>query len=515
MLAVSYRGRPILLFDVDNKKLPLRYSREVLMSPLGPTTHYAVDAIIFNPSPKFDLMIASYGDGELTVYNLWSAEPKHRLYDIFAHSLVCSPDGRSLVTGSSRGMIYIFDFGGSGDNLRMIYWIDTQEHGIKALAFSPDSLRYIDIRRSQCRIWEPVVLIRRGLDDDDDDELCQPILPLPKRTSVIEYSSTPEIMSICCHQDGKVVFCGRQDGSIVYYRTSDAGEGGILYSHAANVGIVALTLAAAQDPRLISVDESGRLLIKKISNEQGRWSECDTLADIRLNESITTLLINPKIDRLLTNGQNVDVLWDFHGNQIYKRESQEPIAVACHPLHPELFIALESKAARLFEWADFKEVTSPDGIILERLDDATTHDNAVLMSIQGSSFLVETCKAIGNREPNHFNFWQSSEFEVNRKAVTTIGGFEKLEPRIEHIIDVAGTILYFLDLDLWICSLDLRTFVATQQLKRHFFILSEWRTSTGRMLIRLTSRGDFVLAKQGEFVVVKRALEFSEIVDIS
>jgi WD40 repeat protein len=315
MLALSHRGQAILVFDIEIDKLPLSYIREAPISPLGPITHYAVDAMAFNPSPEINILIASYGDGELTVYDLWSAEPKHWLYEVFAHSLMCSPDGKSLVTGSSRGTIQIFDFGGvSGDKLSVIYRIDAHEHGIKALSFSQDSLRFIDIRASQCRIWEPAVLIRKDFDEGSYSELSQPFPVLSKRNSVIENSSAPEIMSICCHKDGKTVFCGRQDG----------GDEGILYSHATNIGIAALALASTQDLKLISADESGRLIIKKISNEQGHWSECETLADIRLNESIATLLVNPILDRLLMIGENIDVLLDLQEIKSAKENLRSP-----------------------------------------------------------------------------------------------------------------------------------------------------------------------------------------------
>jgi WD40 repeat protein len=515
MLAVNHRGQPILVFDIENDKLPLSYSREAPISPLGPITHYTVDAMAFNPSPEINVLIASYGDGELTVYDLWSAEPKHRLYEVFAHSLICSPDGKSLVTGSSRGTIQIFDFGGvSGDNLSIIYQIDAHEDGIKALSFSQDSSRFVDIRASQCRIWEPAVLIRKDFDEGSYSDLGQPFPVSSKRNSVIGNSSTSEITSICCHKDGKTVFGGRQDGAILCYRTVDGGDEGILYSHAINIGIVALALASAQDLKLISADESGRLIIKKISNELGHWSECETVADIRFNESIATLLVNPILDRVLMIGENIDVLLDLKGNQICKRESPESRAAIYHPLHPEFFIMLQPRLARLFEWVNFEEVTSQEGIMLERLDESSYTGGAVLVSTQDSS-LIEIRKVMGKRASIHLDFWQSSEFEANSKVATSTRRFEKLGPRIEHMIDVLGTVLYFLDVDLWVSSVDLRTFSVTQQVKRHFFIPSEWRNSTGRLLMRLTSKHDFVFAKHDEFVVVKRGLEFSEIMEIS
>jgi len=515
MLAVSHRGQPIHVFDIETDNLPLSYNRQGPISPLGPITHYIVDDMAFNPSPEINVLIASYGDGELTVYDLWSAEPKHRLHEVFAHSLVCSPDGKRLVTGSSRGTIHIFDFGGvAGDKLSMIYQIDAHEDGIKAFSFSQNSLRFIDIRGSQCRIWEPAVLIRRDFDGGSYSELSQPIPILSKKNSVIGNSSAPEIMSMCCHKDGRTVFCGRQDGAILCYRTGDGGNDGILYSHAANIGIVALALASTQDLKLVSADESGRLIIKKICNEQGRWSESETVADIRFNESISTLLVNSIQGRLLVSGENIDVLLDFQGNQICKRESPQSRAAIYHPLHPEFFIMLQSQVARLFEWTNFEEVTTQEGIMLERLDQSEYIGGTASVSIQDSS-LIEIRKVMGKRTSSHLDFWQSSEFEADSKVATSTGRFEELGPRIEHIIDVVGTILYFLDVELWVCSVDLRSFSSTQQMKRHFFIPSEWRNSTGRLLVRLTSKRDFVVAKHDEFIVIKRGLEFSEIMELS
>jgi WD40 repeat protein len=516
LLAVSYRGRPIRLFDVENERFTLSFSREVAQFSGGLATHYSVDAIAFNPSSEINVLLASYGDGELTVYDLWSAEPKHRLSGVFAHSLICSPDGRSLITGSSQGTIQIFDFGGArGDKLNMIYQIDVYEDGIKALSFGQDSLRFIDIRASQCRVWEPAVLVRKDLDEGSHSELSQPLPPLPKRSGILENSRAPEITAIFCNADGKTVFCGRQDGSVLSYRTLDGEKTGILYSHAVTVVALALALASAQDHRLISVDESGRLLIAKVLMEKEKWSTCEILADARLNESATTILVSPAADRFLVVGEKTDALWTAQGESIGARLSSESKTVICHPLHPELFIMLGHQVARLFRWADFEEVTSLEGILLDRLNDSTFGSGTVLVSVRGSSLLSEMRKVMGEPKSNRLVCWQTSNFEAGSISATSLAGFEELGSRIDHVIDVIGTLLFFLDTDLWVCSLDLRTFRAVPQVKRHFFILSEWRGGTGRVLMHFTSMRDLIFAKEGELVVIKRGLEFSETMELS
>jgi len=118
---------------------------------------------------------------------LWSTELRYRIRDVYAHSLACSPDGRTLVTGSSRGTIQIFEFAGSeGENLSLIYRINAYEDGIRGIAFSSDSLRFADIRGSQCRIWEPAVLVYNDLDEGSQSELSQAIPLGPKSVSMLE-----------------------------------------------------------------------------------------------------------------------------------------------------------------------------------------------------------------------------------------------------------------------------------------------------------------------------------------
>jgi WD40 repeat protein len=516
LLAVCYRGRPILVFE-ERDAAPLSYVRDEQPSPLGPIIQYGVDAIAFNPSLEIDVLIASYGDGELTVYDLLSTEPKHRLYDVFAHSLVCSPDGRSLITGTSQGSIQIFSFGGAcGDQLSILYQIEAHEHGIKALSFSQDSLRFMDIRASQCRVWEPTILVRKDYDDGSSTDFSQPFQIPRKVASTIEDSNSPQITAICCHPKGKTLFCGRQDGTVLCYSTVDGNDAGILFSHSANVGVVFLILAPTLNDALVSVlasaDESGRILIKKLVKEQEQWSECETLADVLMSESITSLLVNPTADRLLVVGEKNDILLDSKGNLIRNKDASGSRAAICHLQHEDLFIVLWPRVARLFRWADFQEVTSGNGIELQRAGNPTIEVGATSVSVFGYPFLTEFRYGIGYGSRSRLDRWRYSGLEVTSNSVTSIEGFENLGPRIEHVISVGEATLYFLDVDLWVCSLNFHNFAESRQVKRHFFILPEWRNRTGKWIVHLTSKREFVFAKQDRVVIVKRGLEFANIV---
>ena len=54
---------------------------------------------------------------------------------------------------------------------------------------------------------------------------------------MLEGPPEAEITTICCHSSGDLVFCGKQDGSVAYFETHNATQCGVLYQHAANIGI--------------------------------------------------------------------------------------------------------------------------------------------------------------------------------------------------------------------------------------------------------------------------------------
>ncbi|KAI9784880.1 MAG: hypothetical protein M1816_000575 [Peltula sp. TS41687] len=513
-LAVSYRRRPVFLFDLENE---CPHGSCIRDAHLGEeVTHYAVDAMAFQPSPEINFLIASYGDGELTVYDLYTTELRYRIDKVYAHSLACSPDGRSLVTGSSNGTIQVFDFGGTdGEILTLIYRINAYEDGIRSLTFSNDSLRFIDIRGSQCRVWEPAILVRNEVNDSSQSELsCSAPVP-PNTVGMLEGLFEAEITALSCHADGDTIFCGRQDGCVAVYRASDAQEHCILYKHAFNVTVTHLVWGE-QKSILFSADESGRIMILNLIKAQGLWSASDTLADQRFPDSINGLLTNPINDRVLVSGKDFDELWTTQGEKVQSKAfTQESRRAICHPLHSELFIILGVDVARIFKWASFEELTSGEGIRLNRLSEPIVADGSLTISCQGHHIIVELLRVLGHKSSARLECWRASDIQANSGSVGAIQGFEMLGPGIEHIIAVTGTTLLFLDTDLWVCSIDLKTFTTAPQAKRHFFIPSEWLSCNGDIILQLTSKDEFVFAKKNDLVVIKRGLDFEETLSLS
>ena len=109
------------------------------------------------------LLIAAYSDGDLVIYDTLDGTVRDILIGVNAHKLSCSPDGRTLACADSRGDIQLFDL----ETAKLIQYLAFEDDTLasKALAFTSDSHRLIDIRSNQCRMWDPAVLVRQDMDE--------------------------------------------------------------------------------------------------------------------------------------------------------------------------------------------------------------------------------------------------------------------------------------------------------------------------------------------------------------
>lgn len=515
-LAVSYRGRPILLYDLESEIFFGNCVRERGSKRDSNETHYPIVAMAFNPNPEGYLLIVSYGDGELTIYDPWTLEVRHRSFGINAHTLSCSPDGRTLVTGSSSGTIQVFDFDDiAGESLTLIYRINAYEEGIKSLTFSNDSLRFIDIRGSQCRVWEPSILVRKIMEDCDGSDISDPNILVAKSVTMVEEMKA-EITAMVCHPDGEVVFCGKEDGSVAAYLTQDSQECEVLYKHCANVTITSVAWGQ-QESILASVDESSRIIIRKIVKAQPGWSATEILVDQRCTGSIDGLLFSPSSDRLLVIGKLFDEMWTFKGQKIGSRTyvNQNPRSAVSHPSHSASLVLLEPDVARVYNWADFTELTPPQGVRLNRLNGLIVMSSVTSTSYEGRNIHIELSKIHGNHSLRRIDCWEISGIHKDAGSITPLPGFESLGPITEHLIAVNGNSLFFLDVDLWVCSLDLTTFAMIPEMKRHFFIPSDWHCTSQEMLVHFTAAKEFVIAKRQELVIIKGAAQYYEVTSLT
>ncbi|KAI4174488.1 MAG: hypothetical protein LQ343_002245 [Gyalolechia ehrenbergii] len=212
LLAVVYRGQDILVWDLERDALYDTYSKMAGENPMlgRRTADPGAIALIFSRAPSTNLLAAAYSDGELILFDTIDGKVK-ALTVANAHTLACSPDGRTLAGGDGSGKLQIFDF----ETLELLYCIYSAEYNIRQLQFSGDNLQILSIRGSHCRIWDPVVLVRPDAEEESSDAIS--ISTMPQESKVKDKEDTPMVTSIACFKRGEIFYCGKEDGSVHMY----------------------------------------------------------------------------------------------------------------------------------------------------------------------------------------------------------------------------------------------------------------------------------------------------------
>ncbi|KAI0129556.1 hypothetical protein BJ170DRAFT_616746 [Xylariales sp. AK1849] len=505
LLAVGYRSHPILILDIESG---------ALLGQCSSGNNNGIDAMTFNPNAEIFALVVSNTDGDLLVFDPQISELRFHRSNVYAHTLACSADGRNLVTGNSRGSLEVYDFDGpESTSLSLIYRINANEESVRSVAFSEDGLRIVDCRESQARVWEPAILAQKNTDIGSQSDISSQVTLALKTFGILEGPPNPEITALVCHSSGEHVICGKSSGDIALYSTAEGQEMEVLYGHSRGTSIISVAIAE-QSRTLVSADESGRILVARMTELKPYWSKPEIIVDRRFSCAISGMLVNHADDRILISGKDIDELWALpSGEVIAARESAGDglRTMTGHPSTTDSFIMFHTTVARVFDWLTFKEVGPDSGLNLQRNGLSSNKTTLVSATYHGGSPIVEAVKAVGEGSGTHLFCWDLA----SSSSVILGSTMELLNPVLRDVIAVIGSTLIFLDKDLWVCSLDLNNFNSAPYAKRHFFILSEWLNVNGDMLYAFTTRKDFVFVNKHGLIIVKAGLDFSEVIALS
>ncbi|KAK7739100.1 hypothetical protein SLS62_011300 [Diatrype stigma] len=177
-VAVAYRAFPLSIWNVDPPELVARLKLKPKQGQRPANSHTGTNKVVWHPSGTYVLGI--YGQ-------IFKWSPIDDTYDevkgevgVIPHEIQCSPNGRVFLTIDVEGTIKIYDVA----QMTVIYKL-TSEDAVNRICFSPDNLRFYDLRGSYCNIWEPNCLVRiadsvseRFSDSDSISEsLCFAVIP--------------------------------------------------------------------------------------------------------------------------------------------------------------------------------------------------------------------------------------------------------------------------------------------------------------------------------------------------
>jgi WD40 repeat protein len=503
LLAVVYRGQDILVWDLERDALHDTYSREtgVRASPVRKSFSPGALSVVFSKGTSADLLAAAYADGDLVLFDTSEGVAVQNVL-ANAHTLAASPDGRTLACGDTSGTIQLYDF----ETLKLLHRITSDDYGTSALAFSRDSHRLIDIRGSQCRVWDPVALVRQDFEDETSDTVSVSTAPLETRLDPLEDEVL--VTSLICHNSHNIFFCGKEDGSVYLYDAKSGQQTQKLFSHGDGVSIMSLCLDD-KSQIISSIDSSSRVMSHRLVYKGMHWEVAETVFDYRAGVAIEQLLCNEGNMRILLTSALSDVLWSIsgQGNAIIATiswENRGPYRWVSHPSNRDHLILISDNKAHLYEWRTLQKLTDQGGIVLEGNILPELAIRSITSCFEGKGIATTFIESGKPQSNSKLLLWNTSDFAIGSKRAATISNYHYLADQVDFLIGPSKQKLLFLHSNSWICSIDPQNGARTI---RHFFLPADWLSTNIELMITVTSKSDIIFVKRAEVAVIKRGLE--------
>ncbi|KAL8944383.1 MAG: hypothetical protein Q9211_000617 [Gyalolechia sp. 1 TL-2023] len=510
LFAFVYRGDHIYIWDWVNSEFVGTCEKPSSKEERLP---FHASSMVFNPWKSTSLLAAAYEAGEIIVFDPREGNMVATYKtDTDTQTLACSPDGKTLISGDSQGTVRILEF----HTLKLLYVMYGQGKHIVALSFCSDNLRFVDIRGSESNVWEPAVLARQAAEEDARDTNSMDVqeLPMPE---VIEVD---EITAIIADSQGEYVFCGTANGLLNVVQSDTKQQSSNLYKHSRGIAIMRLAFDGQRNI-LASADSSSRTLVRLLTRSATRWELGDLLLDHRMEEAVEQLLFSPDSKQLLIVTTTADTVCDLEKG---KTESvhwntRNPGVWACHPHEMSQLILFTKKRVRVYIWDGFKELTTGSGIALEFGILPEFEIRYVYPAWEGRILVAEYSELKRSRSKGQMILWDTAAIQ---SATAVVKPHELLQPFGDIMAPLMGTFgtvvgtrgksILFLDHDGWMCSAEMTESSIPAHYKRHFFLPYDWLSTNTRLLLDVTAKGDTIFARRDDLAVIKRGLEFVEVV---
>jgi WD40 repeat protein len=499
-LAVSYRGFPVSVWDLECNYFVGEVARSDAVSiPTREGYHNVVDTVIcldFNRVTGH--LILAYSDGTMQKWDPFTEEQDDCIAD--AQTLVCSADGATIATGDTFGNIKLWNF----DTLELIRHFSTEDDLVSMLCFSPDSLRFYDIRGDYCSAWEPEFLVRATKSDDD----CSSLSPISFEITDASVDSVAPLSSLVTSPTSTLAGYGRDDGSVYTCALDNQSPPKQIYSHAKGVSIVAHAWSYG-GKFMATADDSRTVILLQLGSAHGLSNtEATVLTKRNTQAQVKQLLFDKGENGLFVITQNGYEIWptDNGANRIVEVE-KERNGFWIHQYSPSkgvMSITAEQLITFDYDWNNSEDSPSLQSKII---DYAQTSPDPFIECVSNAGW----CKADGHvilaMEVSFF-------FDTIRRDIVLYEWVEEKESvslihcmsfsHIELMVGTYNSRVIFLDKDFWVCSWDIIERPSTHD--RHFFLPIDWVNSVNRPLYSVTDRADILVARHGELIIIKGGL---------
>jgi WD40 repeat protein len=509
LLAVIYRGEDIVLWDYSRDCLHDIYEKEA-GSTLHGSTKVAdgattVWSLCFTVLGDDILLAAAYSDGDLVIYDINDGTVRELLQAVNAQKISCSSDGRTLACADSLGTIQLVDM----ETNKLLYRLEFEGDAVppRSLAFTSDSHRIIDIRANQCRLWDPAVLLRQDMDDENSDtvSVSTGIQEVNFQGSMVAHVTTIEYVP-----GVSVVFCGKEDGSVHAYDISREPHATLLFTQTPNVPIILVHFDS--DLGLLACsDAASRLTIRSVTRlPQNSWVLKDSVVDTRVGKGIMTLLTSAKLSRCMAVTSDQIYVWtllaEVENQLLIKKDNQNQGQWLQHGTNPDVLLLVSAATVQLYQWSTL-ECTQT--VRLTSLNEPFTAIGSILRLRHPRYFVAIAVDPLHTASSQNVVYvYDFENFSENSGSAQSVQSLGTLSLAVNVVIGVFAERLVFMDVNNWICSISLGLSGAV--CSRHFFIPSDWVSLVQDLMLDVGHNGEIVMVKRADILVIKRGLEVTE-----
>jgi WD40 repeat protein len=505
LLAILYRGQDIILWDLERDALREIYCKETGARPRdeAPRTSAGAVGLKFSLAPTATLLAVSYADGDLVLFDTYEGIVLATTV-ANAQTLASSADGRTLACGNSSGTIQLFDF----ETLKLLYNIKSEDYGIQALAFSGDSHRLLDIRGTQCRVWDPTVLVREDSEEVNSDTVS--VSTMPQEVSMKTIDDVNPITSLACHKAGHLYFCGKEDGSIYVYDSKSGRQAHRLCSHADGVSILSLSFDEESN-FLCSTDNASRIIVHRLMLSDQHLENAEVVFDHLEGVTIDQVLMEGNLSRLLVCTAEKQTLWSMDSNEkavinSISWEDRTPYRWATHPGHPSRLVLITRTSAHIYDWHTLERLTSDEGILLEGSVLPDLAIRCITPCSDGAVIATAFSEVARTTSASKLLLWNASDFSPESRSAAPVPRYQALADEMKFLIGNDGQRVIFLQNSGWVCSASMQSSVSSR-ISRHFFFPADWMNTNTDLLCAVTRNGDILFVKHDEVAVIKRGLQ--------
>jgi WD40 repeat protein len=401
------------------------------------------------------------------------------------------------------------------ETLTLLYRIKSYDFEVRALAFSGDGLRLVDIRDSRSKIWEPAALVRKTIEEDVD---VRDTAIIPVVTVGLDYFN--EILNITClaaHPNRPVVFAGKSDGSVVVYNSRTGTQISFLYSHTKDAFISAV--ACNEKDILATADAGGVVQVWQLAVQSDSWNAKSQIVGRNAQGAIKQLLFSPDGTLLLVSSTKSAIVWSTSTGCTVGECGFDPTSrtvwrwFSTPGDQTELTHLVDARIER-YSWTEFPSMLA---------DPSTLHYDATLISDRieietavldpaSNHLIIDFRKHCGNRTTTQLLTFPYASQDPPRE-VRHCADYLTLAARVKYFIGISSSDLVFIDRESWLSSVDLHKFNGNEY-TRHFYVPNEVFAGNTGVTAVLTATGDVAFAKEGELGVVRSGRKFRKVVKI-